>query len=70
MMLPTNAQRYTLTANDLQGETVMLNGRELKLDGDTLPKLRGVKVKAGPVALAPLSITYFAVPSAANKACG
>lgn len=69
MVLPKNAQRYTLTANDLQDDTVMLNGRRLTLDGDDLPRIRGVKVKAGQVALAPLSITYFSVSAAANQAC-
>ena len=41
------AQRYTLAADDLKSETVSLNGRLLKLAGDSLPNIRGANVRAG-----------------------
>lgn len=69
LALAQNAERYTLTANDLQSGTVMLNGKPLTLAGDNLPAIRGVKLKAGHVTLAPASITFFSLASAKHSAC-
>jgi hypothetical protein len=64
------SERYTLTAKDLLGSEVQLNGAELKLDAnDTLPKIKGQKMPAGAIALAPASITFLAFPSASNASC-
>src|SRR6185437_5550474 len=56
--LPVDAQAYTLTAAQLQGATVQLNGTTLRLDshGD-LPQLTGVPTPAGHVMFKPESIT-------------
>ena len=52
------------------GKTVLLNGRELALGpNDALPELRGERVPAGRVALAPTTITYLTVAGANNAAC-
>ena len=62
--------RYTLEAANLGDAEVRLNGRVLALgDGDALPALEGVPAEAGKVAFAPASISFLAVPAAANHAC-
>ncbi len=70
LTLPTNSSRFTLTANNLMDTAVLLNGTELKLspDGD-LPTIAGAKAPAGKVSLAPVSISFFAIPGANNSSC-
>jgi hypothetical protein len=68
--LPLGGQRYTLTADTLQAGKVKLNGRELDLSSsDRLPKLKGQVSRKGALALPAASITFVAVPNAANAAC-
>jgi len=68
--LPISSNRYTLTAKNLQDKTVMLNGAELQLTAsDDLPALEGTATAAGPVTLAPASITFLAVAKAHNANC-
>jgi heparanase len=68
--LAVPAERYTLTAATLQDSAVRLNGSELRLGpDDSLPPLSGVAVPAGPLELAPLSITFLAMPTARNDTC-
>ncbi|WP_165187646.1 hypothetical protein [Caulobacter soli] len=68
--LPTAGRRYTLTADTPQASKVKLNGRELDLPpGDQLPKLKGQASGKGALDLPPASITFIAVPNAANPAC-
>ena len=68
--LPLAGERYTLTAQPLESEQVLLNGRPLTLGAnDALPELRGVDVRAGQMALAPSTITFVTIPSAENGAC-
>jgi heparanase len=68
--VPAAAERYTLTANDLMGTSVELNGSELKLGAeDALPPITGKPTKAGQVTFAPASITFLAFPNAANASC-
>ena len=69
LALPFASDRYALTADELQGKDVRLNGRVLKLAGDRLPAITGKKTRAGTTMLAPTSITFFGVPSAGNPAC-
>lgn len=69
LTLPLPAQRYALSAEDLQGTTVKLNGKPLALAGDRLPALPGTKANGRDISLAPASITFLAAPSAANRAC-
>jgi hypothetical protein len=70
LAIPAGAERSTLTAKDLLGSTVELNGTELKLGaGDALPELKGKPVHAGQVSLAPASMTFFAFPKANNVSC-
>jgi hypothetical protein len=67
---PLVSERYTLTAKDLPGSSVELNGSELKLGAqDALPKMAGKPAKAGRVTLAPASITFLAFPGAGNASC-
>jgi heparanase len=68
--LPIASVRYTLSAPTLQSASVMLNGEALKLaSNDDLPKISGRATPAGPMHFAPATITFVAVPEAANAAC-
>jgi len=68
--LPMAAERYSLTAPDLMGTHVQLNGSELELGAaDTLPELKSEAAKQGPITLAPASITFLAFPKAGNASC-
>ncbi|RCS31683.1 hypothetical protein DEO45_00775 [Rhodanobacter denitrificans] len=68
--LPLGARRYTLGAAKLEDHQVQLNGRALALAaGDALPPLQGTQQTAGRAALAPATITFFAMAGAANPAC-
>jgi hypothetical protein len=64
------SERYTLTALELEGTRVDLNGKELKLGaGDSIPQLKGVAVHAGEIALPPASITFLVIRNAQNASC-
>jgi heparanase 1 len=68
--LPVSAMRYTLRAPELQGTRVELNGKPLELGpDDSLPALAGTRTPAGDVSFGPASITFLALPDAANGAC-
>lgn len=68
--LPAAATRYTLSASSLDAASVRLNGQELKLGrDDALPALRGARVDAGKLELAPASIAFLALEQAGNAAC-
>ena len=70
LSLPIGASRYSLTAISLWDTTVQLNGTALSLsDAGNLPPLIGEPTAPGSAALAPASITFFAMPNAANAAC-
>jgi len=68
--LPTASERYTLTAKKLEGTTVELNGKPLRLtSGGDLPQFEGEPVNAGRVKFAPTSITYLSIANAGNANC-
>ena len=68
--VPTDSERYSLTAEHLEDKTVFLNGKPLALRGDgDMPELIGEPVQAGKLAVAPRSITFLAMPNANNNAC-
>jgi hypothetical protein len=68
--LPTAAERYTLTARQLQGSSVQLNDHELRLVNEgQVPELRGRMVPAGTIELAPASIDFLSVATAENPSC-
>lgn len=68
--LPVASLRYTLSAPALQSVSVMLNGQPLKLGrNDSLPEIEGGATAAGAVQFAPATITFMAIPEAANPAC-
>jgi len=70
LTLPDASDRYTLDAVALQDEAVRMNGRTLSLEnGNRLPRLTGVKMAAGPMTLAPATITFLTIPEAGNRAC-
>jgi len=68
--LASKAERYTLTAKQLQGNTVRLNGNTLTLDSKgELPQLTGQRTPSGAVSFAAASITFLAIPKANNSKC-
>jgi hypothetical protein len=70
IMLASVSARYTLDAANLDDSTVRLNGRALELSTkDDLPEIRGVPTPAGTLTFAPATITFLAIPAAANRAC-
>ena len=70
LMLSSASERYTLDAANLRDGTVRLNGRTLELGvKDDLPRIVGVRTAAGALTFAPATITFLAIPAAANSAC-
>jgi hypothetical protein len=70
LSLPNASERYTLHASRLQNKTVQLNGRTLALGVDNaLPSITATPAPAGVVRFAPATITFLAIPAAANRAC-
>jgi heparanase 1 len=70
VMLPVTSMRYTLDAAELSATEIRLNGSMLKLGaGDRLPAMQGSPAAAGNSTFEPASITFLAMPNAANKAC-
>src|ERR1700726_243802 len=68
--LPSDAERYTLTAKQLQDTSVQLNGKTLQLnrDGD-VPQFPGQSTGAGHISFAPISITFLEIANADNSNC-
>jgi hypothetical protein len=70
LRLPVASERYTLSADDLQGEEVKLNGTALELGpNDNLPRLAAVRSPPGVVELKPATITFLTIEDAGNPAC-
>lgn len=64
------AQVYALTAPELQGKTVLLNGHVLTVGANNrLPALLPATHRAGQVMVAPTSIAFIALPRARNPQC-
>lgn len=69
-MIPRSGERYTLSADRLEGTRVQLNGTALALGAnDDLPSLAGVKAAAGAITLSPTTITFLALGEAGNSSC-
>jgi hypothetical protein len=70
MALPSAAERFMLTADELQSRSVRLNGTILATAPDgSVPRPAGQAQSAGPMSLPPTSITFLTFPGAANVAC-
>lgn len=69
LTVPFATERYTLSAEHLQDESVKLNGKPLAMAGDRLPAMRPVRTYPGLIELPPATITFLAVPSSKNPAC-
>jgi hypothetical protein len=64
------AERYTLTAKQLQDRSVELNGKTLELTSDSdIPEFVGQRTRAGRISFAPASITFLAIPDANTNSC-
>ena len=67
---PSDAERYTLTAKQLQDTAVQLNGSTLQLNSDgDLPQLSGEPIRAGRASFAPASISFVTATNANNSSC-
>jgi hypothetical protein len=61
---------YALTADSLQSQGVLLNGRALTMAANgTLPELKGKRMASGRADVAPRSIEFISVPDARNASC-
>jgi len=70
LSLPITSERYTLQAASAPNEPVLLNGTPLHLSADDdLPPLAGAQTAAGALTFAPFTISFLAIPEAANQAC-
>jgi heparanase len=70
LTLSTASVRYTLDAAGLSDSAVRLNGNTLMLnDRNQLPALAGTPTIAKTVTFEPATITFLAIPNAANGAC-
>jgi len=68
--VPVKSERYTLSADELMGSRVDLNGKELLMGvGDALPKIEGKSTRSGEMKFAPETITFLAISGARNEAC-
>ena len=68
--LAPKAERYTLTAEQLQDTAVQLNGKTLQLNSDgDVPEFLGQPTRSGRISFAPASITFLAIPNAGNSSC-
>jgi len=64
------AEIYSLTSNDLQSKTVLLNGKPLTLrPDDALPTLMPIKQDGKRIALAGHSVNFVTLPQAGNPSC-
>jgi hypothetical protein len=64
------SMRYTLDAADLLDQRVRLNGNMLALGAaDELPAVTGMPAPADSLTFEPATITFLAIPEAANTAC-
>jgi len=70
LRIPTVAQGYALSADQLESDVVRVNGRIAKLrPDDGLPVLQSRVMRRGTLSLEPASITFLALPDANNRAC-
>jgi len=68
--LASEAERYTLTAKQLQDREVQLNGKTLQLNSDgDVPEFVGQPTRSGRISFAPESITFLAISNANNSSC-
>jgi hypothetical protein len=70
LRLVASSERFTLDVASLRDATVRLNGRTLELGTrDHLPDMAGVQTPSGNLTFAPATITFLAIPAAANREC-
>ncbi len=66
--IPSDAEQYTLTSKEIEGTTVMLNGKELKLESNNaLPAINGKAIKNGKVELPATSISFITFKNAVKS---
>lgn len=59
--IPSKAEKYLVTADELLTKSIRLNGRIMKLnEDDSLPEIKGEKIRAGNQVMPPHSILFLA----------
>jgi heparanase len=62
--LPSDAERYTLTAKQLQDTSVQFNGKTLRLNRDVdMPQFLGQSTRTGHVSFAPTVLHFWKSPT-------
>jgi heparanase 1 len=70
LAVPGSSLVYTLTADDIAGNVVKLNGNRLMVGrGDRLPRLEARSASGATIALPAASISFVAIPRAGNAVC-
>jgi heparanase 1 len=70
LKMRAGGERYTLTASNLISKTVLLNGAEMSAAADGSSRaIKGLRVEAGTIRLAPASITFLTMATAGNASC-
>jgi hypothetical protein len=70
LTIPLTAMRFTLHAVHPRSRTVQLNGTTLSLrENNAFPEIAGIPTAAGAIVFTAHSITFVAIPNAANPAC-
>jgi hypothetical protein len=70
LKLPVAGERYSLSSPDLFSQTVLLNGKELRVGSDgSVPSIQGESSEPGTTKFPPLSVTFVEMPSAGNRQC-
>jgi len=60
ILIPSNAEQYTLSASELQTKRIQLNGVDLALTASNqMPVIKGKAIKAGVIQMAPNSISFL-----------
>ena len=62
IQIPSKAEQYLVTADEIVTKTVKLNGEVLELISDeTLPEIKGEKIKAGEMTIPPHSFVFLTI---------
>lgn len=70
LSVPLPGKGYTLSSDNLQSDSVFLNGVQLELGADdALPTLAAAHTPAGILEFAPATITFMTFAAAGNKVC-
>lgn len=68
--LPVSGKLYSLSAPDLFGKSVLLNGVNLRVNANgSVPPIKGRPIKAGELLISPMTINFVTLSGAKNASC-